>query len=255
MLFSAVALGFSSVLMKKYSKDENPVVISGYQFIMGGIAMVLIGIVFGGKIVVSGGKALGVLTYLSFLSAAAYAIWGVLLKNNPVSVTVYSFMTPLWAFCFQFAAYGAKRRFRRESGRYACACVCGNSYFELQKRRDGTGEADFAGLRRRRLLGRGQKKGAPHGKSSGRKFSARGWRQNRQPLKDTGRFCAAQPLSVSSVLLSGAQRAISRTPHTKLPFCTVEVFARPAHVRADKRVFNLFLQAGGGKFSALSLVL
>ena len=94
--FSAVALGFSSVLMKKYSKDENPVVISGYQFIMGGIAMVLIGIVFGGKIVVSGGKALGVLTYLSFLSAAAYAIWGVLLKNNPVSrVTVYSFMTPV----------------------------------------------------------------------------------------------------------------------------------------------------------------
>ena len=93
MLFS---LGFSSVLMKKYSKDENPVVISGYQFIMGGIAMVLIGIVFGGKIVVSGGKALGVLTYLSFLSAAAYAIWGVLLKNNPVSrVTVYSFMTPV----------------------------------------------------------------------------------------------------------------------------------------------------------------
>ena len=54
VLFSAVALGFSSVLMKKYSKDENPVVISGYQFIMGGIAMVLIGIVFGGKIVVSG---------------------------------------------------------------------------------------------------------------------------------------------------------------------------------------------------------
>ena len=32
---------------------------------------------FGGKIVVSGGKALGVLTYLSFLSAAAYAIWAV----------------------------------------------------------------------------------------------------------------------------------------------------------------------------------
>ena len=73
VLFSAVALGFSSVLMKKYSKDENPVVISGYQFIMGGIAMVLIGIVFGGKIVVSGGKALGVLTYLSFLSTNAPA--------------------------------------------------------------------------------------------------------------------------------------------------------------------------------------
>ena len=96
ILVSSVAYAVSSVLIKRYSEYENPVVISGYQFIMGGIAMVLIGIVFGGKIVVSGGKALGVLTYLSFLSAAAYAIWGVLLKNNPVSrVTVYSFMTPV----------------------------------------------------------------------------------------------------------------------------------------------------------------
>ncbi len=37
-----------------------------------------------------------VLTYLAFLSATAYAIWGLLLKSNPVSkVTIYSFMTPV----------------------------------------------------------------------------------------------------------------------------------------------------------------
>ncbi len=96
VLFSAVALGFSSVFMKKYSKNENPVVISGYQFVMGGIVMIFIGLAFGGRIVISSAKAFGVLTYLSFLSAAAYAIWGVLLKCNPVSkVTIYSFMTPV----------------------------------------------------------------------------------------------------------------------------------------------------------------
>lgn len=96
VLFSAIALGFSSVMMKKYSKYENPVVISGYQFIMGGLVMVLIGIAFGGKMVISSSKALGVLMYLSFLSATAYAVWGVLLKCNPVSkVTIYSFMTPV----------------------------------------------------------------------------------------------------------------------------------------------------------------
>ncbi len=96
ILFSAIALGFSSVMMKKYSKSENPVVISGYQFIMGGLVMVLIGVVSGGRIVVDTMKAAGVLTYLSFLSAIAYAVWGVLLKHNPVSkVTIYSFMTPV----------------------------------------------------------------------------------------------------------------------------------------------------------------
>ncbi len=96
VIFSAIALGFSSVLMKKFSKDENPVVISGYQFIMGGAVMIAVGLIFGGNIVVSGAKAILVLTYLSFLSAAAYAIWGLLLKNNPVSkVTIYTFMTPV----------------------------------------------------------------------------------------------------------------------------------------------------------------
>ncbi len=96
VIFSAVALGFSSVLMKKYSKDENPVIISGYQFIMGSVVMIIIGFAFGGKIVVDDIKSFAVFAYLSLLSAAAYAIWGLLLKNNPVSkVTIYSFMTPV----------------------------------------------------------------------------------------------------------------------------------------------------------------
>jgi len=96
VLFSAIALGFSSVLMKKYSKDEDPVVISGYQFIIGGIVMIIVGLLFGGKIAVESGKAFAVLTYLSFLSAVAYALWGMLLKHNPVSkVTIYNFMTPV----------------------------------------------------------------------------------------------------------------------------------------------------------------
>lgn len=96
VLFSAVALAFSSVLMKKYSKDEDPVVISGYQFIVGGIVMIIVGLLFGGIIKIESGKAMAVLAYLSFLSAVAYALWGMLLKHNNVSkVTIYNFMTPV----------------------------------------------------------------------------------------------------------------------------------------------------------------
>ncbi len=96
VLFSTMALAVSSVLMKRYSGAEDPVVISGYQFIMGGIVMMLVGMAFGGKIVVHGATAIAVLTYLSFLSAVAYALWGLLLKHNPVTkVTIYNFMTPV----------------------------------------------------------------------------------------------------------------------------------------------------------------
>ena len=97
VLFSTIAYAVSSVLIKNYAKYEDTVVISGYQFLMGGVVMVIVGAAFGGRITLHGATAFGVLTYLSFLSATAYALWGVLLKHNPVSkVTVYNFCTPVF---------------------------------------------------------------------------------------------------------------------------------------------------------------
>ena len=97
VLFSAISYAVSSVLMKRYSKNEDPVILSGYQFVMGGLFMVLVGLILGGRVSVSSGAGLGVLVYLSFLSAVAYALWGILLKHNPVSrVTIFSFMIPVF---------------------------------------------------------------------------------------------------------------------------------------------------------------
>ncbi len=97
VLFSAMSLAFSSVLIKMFSRDEDPVIISGYQFILGGTVMVIAGLIAGGRIDYVNGKGIAILVYLSFLSAIAYALWGVLLKFNPVSkVTIFSFMTPVF---------------------------------------------------------------------------------------------------------------------------------------------------------------
>lgn len=97
VLFSAISYAVSSVLMKRYTKYEDPVILSGYQFIMGGLFMVAVGLIFGGKVVIASGAGFGVLVYLSFLSAIAYALWGILLKHNPVSrVTIFSFMIPVF---------------------------------------------------------------------------------------------------------------------------------------------------------------
>ena len=97
VLFSAISLALSSVLIKIFSKDEDPVVISGYQFIMGGAVMIVGGLILGGKIDHIDLSAVAILIYLSLLSAIAYALWGVLLKHNPVSrVTIFSFMTPVF---------------------------------------------------------------------------------------------------------------------------------------------------------------
>ncbi|MDD4690267.1 MAG: DMT family transporter [Eubacteriales bacterium] len=97
VIFAAISYAFSSVLIKRYSKYEDPVVISGYQFAMGGLFMIIIGLITGGKVDISTLPAFGVLTYLAFLSAIAYALWGVLLKYNPVSkIAIFSFMIPVF---------------------------------------------------------------------------------------------------------------------------------------------------------------
>lgn len=97
VLFSAMSSAVSSILIKKFSKYEDPVILSGYQFIMGGIVMIVIGLIFGGSIRMTEFKAFGVLIYLALLSAVAYSLWGVLLKYNPVSrVSIFNFMTPVF---------------------------------------------------------------------------------------------------------------------------------------------------------------
>jgi drug/metabolite transporter (DMT)-like permease len=97
VIFSAISLAFSSVLIKRFSKYEDPVVISGYQFIVGGLFMVAVGLIFGGRISFADPVGILVLLYLALLSAIAYALWGMLLKHNPVSkVSVFSFTTPIF---------------------------------------------------------------------------------------------------------------------------------------------------------------
>ena len=103
VILSTVCYAFSSVLMKKYSKYEDPVVISGYQFIIGGAFMIAVGLIAGGKLNLTNASGIALLVYLAFLSAIAYALWGMLLKFNPVSrVSIFSFTTPIFGTILSF---------------------------------------------------------------------------------------------------------------------------------------------------------
>ncbi len=96
MLISAISYALSSIYLKKFSKYENPVMLSGYQFSVGGVILIVIGGIMGGRLHQVSAPAIGMLLYLAFVSAAAYSIWGILLQHNPVSrVTIYGFMNPV----------------------------------------------------------------------------------------------------------------------------------------------------------------
>lgn len=96
ILICTIASGFSSVVMKKYSARTSPILLSGWQFFIGGIVLWGIGILGGGHSGHWSGKMILLLLYMAFISAAAYTLWATLLKHNPVSkVAVFGFLNPM----------------------------------------------------------------------------------------------------------------------------------------------------------------
>lgn len=96
VLLCTIASGLSSCLMKRYSRYTNPVLLSGWQFVFGGIVMWIFGAACGGHIAEITLPTAVNLLYLAFISAAAYTLWAVLLHHNPVSkVAVFGFMNPM----------------------------------------------------------------------------------------------------------------------------------------------------------------
>ncbi|SHJ45784.1 DMT family transporter [Hespellia stercorisuis] len=97
IFLSTIAYAFSSVFLKRYSEHENPVVLSGYQFVLGGVIMSICGALAGGSVRGFSPASVGILIYLALISAVAYSLWGILLQYNPVSkVAVFGFMNPVF---------------------------------------------------------------------------------------------------------------------------------------------------------------
>ena len=97
VFMSTFAYAVSSVLLKRYSTEEDTVMMSGYQFLFGGIIMTLIGLLMGGKLTVFTSQGIVLLVYLAFISAMAYSLWAILLTYNPISkVAVMGFLNPVF---------------------------------------------------------------------------------------------------------------------------------------------------------------
>ncbi|MDO5298476.1 MAG: DMT family transporter [Clostridia bacterium] len=97
LIISMAASACSTGLIKRYGQTEDPVALSGWQFMTGGAAMAVCAAIAGGRLHPQSPMAGVVLLYLAALSATAYSLWAVLLKVNPVSrVAVYTFLQPIF---------------------------------------------------------------------------------------------------------------------------------------------------------------
>ncbi len=97
ILLCTVSAAFSSAFIKKFSAKANPVLLSGWQFTVGGTALIIIGKLMGGHLAFTGVAPLILLLYMAGISAVAYTLWSLLLKYNlPSRIAVFGFMNPIF---------------------------------------------------------------------------------------------------------------------------------------------------------------
>ncbi len=99
VLLGIISYSFSVIMTKLFAQKEDPIILCGYQMSLGGAVLLLIGLMFNGQFDFIG--MLPVFIGLSLIYAVSYSLWTVLLKYNPASsVTIYSFMTPVFGVIF-----------------------------------------------------------------------------------------------------------------------------------------------------------
>lgn len=97
LIISALSYAVASLWSKGLAKKENPIVITAIQLLFGGAVLIILGLSFGGHIDVIVWNGALLFLYMAFISSAAFSLWTLLLKYNPVGkVAIYGFMTPVF---------------------------------------------------------------------------------------------------------------------------------------------------------------
>lgn len=96
VLISTASSAFAACLIKGYSKNNSPLLLCGYQFMLGGCMLASGGLLMGGQLTITTPLCFLLLFYMACISAVAYTVWSILLKHNPVSrICVFSFTNPV----------------------------------------------------------------------------------------------------------------------------------------------------------------
>jgi len=97
ILIAALLFSTAGIYGKRVSAHLDVTVMTGWQLGLGGLMLTLAGLATGGHLGAFGLEAVLLLVYLAALSAAAFALWAMLLKHNPVgSVAIFNCLIPVF---------------------------------------------------------------------------------------------------------------------------------------------------------------
>ncbi|WP_299640374.1 DMT family transporter [Devosia sp.] len=97
IVIAALLFSVGAIYGKRLSADMDPTVMTGWQLLLGGAVLTLVGLIGGGHFAAFDWPDVVLLAYLAALSAAAFTLWSVLMKHNPVgSVAIFNCAIPIF---------------------------------------------------------------------------------------------------------------------------------------------------------------
>jgi len=111
ILLTALSSTLALVVVKKTAVRVYPPLMCAYQLVTGAVALFLFALFFESPaVLVFSGPSLVLLLYLSFLSAAAFSLWYLLIQANRLSsMAVYRFLIPVCAVLLSVALIDTER--------------------------------------------------------------------------------------------------------------------------------------------------
>lgn len=96
IIIAALVFSASAIYGKKLSGGIDVMLATGYQLLIGGIGLLLLGIINKGYVTNFTFSSTLILLYLALLSALAFTIWTILLKYNKVGeISIFNFLIPI----------------------------------------------------------------------------------------------------------------------------------------------------------------
>ena len=97
VMLAAFILSASSIYGKNITQNQDASIVTGYQLLIGGLVLLILGYLLGGKLVGFTLKSTSLLIYMALLSSVAFAVWTQLLKYNKVGIiSVFNFLVPIF---------------------------------------------------------------------------------------------------------------------------------------------------------------
>lgn len=97
ILVAAMLFSVGTIFGRGISQHMDTGLMTGWQLGIGGATLLVIGLLLGGGFQVTDMQGVLLLAYLAVISAAAFSLWGLLLKHNPVGVVaIFNCVIPIF---------------------------------------------------------------------------------------------------------------------------------------------------------------